>query len=234
MKVQNIISAHIAKINRASQPGFTIIELMIAATVFAVILLVAQTSFVQIGHLFYRGVSITTTQDTAHNIYQDVSGNFQNAPSVNGGRFSSAGGYDYYCIGNIRYTYHIDRQVDTDGASDHSASGNFGILKDELQGTGGACEKPCAESASSCPGGVKFNNPVELLGDKMRVEQFDITQQTSTSNLYMISIVIAYGEQDTLTYATPSDLSTVQCKVDVNNSFCAVGKVQTAIYKGLR
>lgn len=213
--------------------GFTIVELMIATAVFAIVLLIAQTSFVQIGHLFYRGVSITNTQEAADHVFQDINGNFQAAGSLDGAKNSSAGGYDYYCIGNTRYTYRINNQVNSGGAVNHSStSGNFGILKDTMQGTGLECPAPCDDAAPSCASGAPLRNPVEMLGDKMRVEQFDITQSTTTSNLYSVSIVIAYGNDDTLTYSTPGDYSTAQCQSDVKNSFCAVSKIHTSVYKG--
>lgn len=229
-----------SKMKRADGQGFTIVELLIATAVFAVVLLVAQVSFVQIGHLFYKGVSITQTQDTADHIFQDVSGNFQTAASVN---YSPPGStYHYICIGNTRYTYNINREVDTTASqADHSpydpvtkAGGNFGILKDVLHGGGGACATPCNDTSSaSCPAGsVKLTNPVELLGNKMRVEQFDVSQIAPTSNLYRISIVLAYGDDDTLTYKDSGDFSTVTCQGDSNNNFCAVSRINTSVYKG--
>jgi len=219
---------------RANGQGFTIVELLIATAVFTVVLLVAQTSFVRIGHLFYKGVSITQTQDVMDHLFQDISGNFQAAANVGGSQDSSSGGYDYYCIGGTRYTYRINHEITDTGSTDHSPSGNFGILKDTLPGSTGACATPCADTgAGTCPSGtVKLNNPVELLGDKMRVEKFDINQSTTTSNLYNISIVIAYGNDDTLTYSNPSDYSTVSCQGDVQNNFCAVSRINTAVYKG--
>lgn len=219
--------------NARQNPGFTIVELMIATTIFAVILIIAQTMFVQIGHLFYRGVSITNTQEVADHIYQEVSGNFQTAPGFDGAQDSSAGGYDYYCIGHSRYTYRIDHELDTSQPQTHAADGNFGILKDTLSGTGSECSAPCDDASPTCVGGVPLNNPVELLGDKMRVEEFDVSQPVPTSNLFNVSIVLAYGDSDTLTYTSPGDLSTVTCKSSYNNNFCAVSKVQTAVYKGI-
>jgi prepilin-type N-terminal cleavage/methylation domain-containing protein len=231
-----------------NKQGFTVVELLIATAVFAVVLLVAQTSFVQIGHLFYRGVSISQTQDTADHIFQDINGNFQTAPNVSVNY--SATGYDYYCIGNARYTYRIDNEIDrgTATANHSSTTGNYGILKDTLPGSGSACATPCDDtSGASCPAGtVKLRNPVELLGDRMRVEQFDICQSTTTSNLYNVAIVLAYGDQNTLTYtssATPlkepcqvtppgSYYASVACQGDNNNSFCAVSRINTAVYKG--
>jgi prepilin-type N-terminal cleavage/methylation domain-containing protein len=215
--------------------GFTIVELLIATAVFAVVLLVAQASFVQIGHLFYRGVSINQTQDAADHIFQDINGNFQTAPNVGGSVNSSAGGYDYYCIGNTRYTYRINNEVDTSAATaDHSPSGNYGILKDILPGAGAQCATPCNDtSAVPCPSGtVRLNSPAELLGNKMRIEKFNVTQSTPTSSLYNVSIVLAYGDDNTLTYHTPGDYSTVACQGDAHNDFCAVSSVNTAVYKG--
>lgn len=221
--------------------GFTIVELLIATAVFAVVLLVAQASFVQIGHLFYRGVSINQTQDAADHIFQDINGNFQTAPNVGGSVNSPAGGYDYYCIGNTRYTYNINYEVDTSAAPNHApydqtthTGGNYGILKDTLPGAGAQCATPCNDtSGSPCPSGtVKLNNPAELLGNKMRIEQFDVTESTPTSNLYNVSIILAYGDDNTLTYRTPGDYSTVTCQGDSSNDFCAVSSVNTAVYKG--
>lgn len=217
---------------KRSTAGFTITELMIATTVFAVVLVIAQTMFVQIGHLFYRGVSITNTQDVANHIFQDINGNFQNATGFQSYRNSSAGGYDYYCIGHTRYTYRIDNQVHTDQAATHSATtGNFGIVKDTLHGTGDECAPPCDDVSPTCDN--PLNNPVELLGDKMRVEQFNIIQPVSTSNLYNVKIVIAYGDTNALTYRTAGDLSTVSCQGDHNNNFCAVSQINTAVYRGI-
>jgi prepilin-type N-terminal cleavage/methylation domain-containing protein len=239
--------------NKKMSSGFTIVELLIATAVFAVVLLVAQASFVQIGHLFYRGVSINQTQDAADHIFQDINGNFQTAPSVDGSVKSATGGYNYYCIGNTRYTYTINQEVDTSAPASHApynsttkTGGNYGILKDILPGAGAACETPCDDlSGSPCPANsAKLSNPSEILGNRMRLERFDICQSTTTSNLYNVNIVLAYGDDSTLKYTStlaPSDMkcqtgqtyySSVQCQGDTHNDFCAVSSIITAVYKG--
>lgn len=228
----------IAKMRKPSQKGFTIVEIMIATAVFSVVLLAATAGFIEVGHLFYKGVSITNTQEVANHIFQDVNGNFQTAANVSATQ-NGPSGYDYYCVGSSRYTYILNNEVNvSDSGPNHqvaNAGGNFGILKDVLPG-GSACAAPCDDlnaSVTCVPGSVKFNNPVELLGSKMRVEQFDIEQSTTTSNLYNISIILAYGDDDVLTYSSPNDLSTVSCNSDSNTQqFCSVSRVQTAVYKG--
>jgi prepilin-type N-terminal cleavage/methylation domain-containing protein len=63
------------------EDGFTIIELLIATTVFSVVLVGALAGFLEIGKLFYKGVSTTSTQSIANEVLQDVSGQFQSAAS---------------------------------------------------------------------------------------------------------------------------------------------------------
>jgi prepilin-type N-terminal cleavage/methylation domain-containing protein len=213
--------------------GFTVVELLIATAVFSVVLLVAQTSFVRIGHLFYKGVTITQTQDVAAHIFQDINGNFQNAPNVGGSQNSASGGYDYLCVGNARYTYRINNEINTDNAVNHSPSGNYGILKDVLPGSGSQCAAPCDQASGNCTAAsmAPLNNPTELLGNNMRVEKFAINQSTSTSNLYTVEIILAYGDDNALTYTTAGDYSTVACQGDVENNFCAVSHINTAMLR---
>lgn len=191
-----------------------------------------MASFYQIGRLFYKGVSVTQTQSISQQIFSDINGNFQTAESVSSR--TSTTGYRFYCIGNSRYTYNIDKQVNSDASPDHSGTnGNYGILKDVLSGNG--CAPPCDDlSSSSCPAGsVKFNKPVELLGHNMRVEKFTIAPIANNVNLYAVSFIIAYGDATNLSYTTANDFSTVKCASSgQGQEFCAVNKVDTSVYLG--
>lgn len=217
--------------------GFTIAELMIATAVFSVVLLVALAGFLDIGHLFYKGVTTTQTGGTANQIFTDLTGNFQTATNVTNAQ--SANGYTYYCIGNSRYTYNIGQRVTSVAASHASPSsgGNFGLLKDTLAGTNNACATPCDDinTGNSCPSGaVRLNNPTELLGDQMRLEQFSIQPNAGVSlNFYNVSIIIAYGDDSVLNYTTQGDPTTVYCAGKTNiQEFCSVSKLDTGVYRG--
>jgi hypothetical protein len=211
------------------------VEVSIASTVFSIVLLVALTSFFTIGRLFYKGVSITQTQDAITQLYQDINGNFQSAASISPPQ--TGNGYSYYCVGNARYTYKIHNMVSLDVAPDHAPNGNFGILKDILPGNSSACAVPCNDQGSTVcsPGTAKFDKPIELLGQKMRIEKFNI--QSNGASLYDISLVVAYGDDDVLEYAIPGpppDYSSVACKNDSSSQqFCSVSRLNTAIYRGL-
>jgi prepilin-type N-terminal cleavage/methylation domain-containing protein len=225
-----------------NQRGFTIAEVSIASAVFSMVLLVALALFFTIGKLFYKGVTISQTQDVAQQILQDVSGNFQTAtspPSI-----TNSAQYSYACIGQSRYTFNIGHQLNVNDPAYPShatpgTGGNFGLLKDILP-TNGSCGPPCNDIP---PLGVcgkpnsYFNNPTELLSQGMRIDNFSITG-TNTPNIYNVSVTIASGDDDSFTYSTPAppyDYSSAKCKSDANSDqFCSVVTETTALYQGFK
>ena len=219
--------------------GFTIIELLIATAVFSIVLMTALASFLQIGRLFYQGVSTTQTQTVVNQLFQDIVGNFQTAANISPAQSDGKpGGYTYYCIGNSRYTYNIGQRVILAGLPNHAqlaSGGNFGLLKDVLPGAT-ACATPCDDLGGSvCPAGaVPFKSPIEVLGDNMRLESFNLQQSPSVSpNFYNVSVVVAYGDDDLLNYTDPKDPSTVFCRGgSFNQQFCAVSRLDSGVYRG--
>lgn len=222
----------ISKMKIQDEHGFTLVELTIAATVFSVVLLTALAGFLLVSHLFYKGVSVSQTQEVANQVFQEINGNFQTAANISYS-FNAPSGYNYYCIGNTRYTFNINKKVQLDSTPDHSPGGSYGILKDVLPGST-ACGIPCSDTGGACAAGtVRLNNPTELLGDKMRVADFTVNNP-SGGNLYNVSLVIAYGDDEVLGYATPGTPSTVYCKGKsaADQQFCAVSRINTAVYRG--
>jgi prepilin-type N-terminal cleavage/methylation domain-containing protein len=235
------------------EQGFTIVELLMATTVFSLVLLGALAGFLQIGKLFYKGVSATSTQEAANQILQDVSGQFQSSASFTKvlpvGLAANAEvlpttdqstSYAYYCIGNTRYTYVIARDgthmVNFDSTSNHRPGGNFGVLKDTLPGSSG-CATPCNDDPSvtpTCPNGaVRFRSPVELLGDNMRLNAFYINSSATNSSLFNIRIIVAYGLDDAFTQNPPQ--TTIPPVCDSNSGidqFCSVTDLNTAVFRG--
>jgi len=228
-----IVAMRMAVNKRRDSGGFTIAEISIATAIFAVILLIAMAIFFGIGRIFYKGISVSQTQEATEQVYQDIAGNFQGASSVSIPT-GQPNGYYYYCIGNTRYTYNPNYEVDLNNPSpSHAAPGSggtFGILKDSLPG---GCATPCDDinPLTICsPPNVKFNNPVELLGQKMRVSQFSITPSANNPNLYKLDLVIAFGDDDVLDTTDPAN---PVCKTGVGSEFCSVNRIDTAIYQGL-
>lgn len=211
--------------------GFTIAELLIATAIFSVILTGALVGFIQIGRMFYKGVSLTQTQDTTKQVINSLRENIQLAANVSAPQ--SGGGYSYYCVGNHRYTYKLAQMVELSDTPNRTAAGNFGLLHDTLPGST-ACATPC--SASCDDGAVGFNKPTELLGNKMRLGRFDILQPdpAKTPDLYSLDVLVVYGADDVLSYTKQGDPSTAYCSGSLNNQqFCAVNRLSTSVYRGL-
>jgi prepilin-type N-terminal cleavage/methylation domain-containing protein len=213
------------------QSGFTIAELLIATAIFSVILTGALFGFIQIGRMFYKGVSVTQTQETTRQIVNTVKDNIQLAASVSSAQ--SGNGYSYYCVGNNRYTYSLGRKVELAASPNHNADGNFGLLYDKLPGST-ACATPCA---SNCPdASVAFREPIELLGNKMRLGRFDVVQAdpSKTPDLYKIDVYIIYGDDEILSYTDEDNPASAFCSGSLSiQQFCAVSKLSTTVYRGL-
>lgn len=216
-----------------SPKGFTIIELMIATSVFSIILLVALAGFTAIGRIFYKGITINQTQNVTNQILTDVTQNIQSAASISfsstSPHYLSGNGYSYYCIGGTRYTLNLQHQLDTTQAEDYSVGGNFGLVRDQLPGATG-CTAPCP-TATGCPvGTLSFNHPVEMLSNKMRLMKLDIA--SVNGQLYNVSVVVAFGDDSA--FSDPTDADKIACQGgQAAQAFCSVNRLSTGVYEGL-
>lgn len=87
--------------SKANQKGFTIIELIIATTVFSVVLLLCTFGLMQIGNVYYRGITSTRTQNVTRNIIDMVSQDIE--LSDNGIIATNPSVPSYFCAGHHRY-----------------------------------------------------------------------------------------------------------------------------------
>ena len=178
--------------NRSTrQQGFTIIELMVATAVFAVVLVLVTVGVLQISRLYYKGVTTANTQNVARNIIDVVSQSIQFSggpitPTSSGAATPSSP--KVFCLSNQRFTYDLGWQVvDSDpNASKHQAY--HGLVQDTLAG--------CTSSSTQ-----NLDTPVvsgrELLSPKMRLSKMNIIDLGS--NLYKIEVRVVYGDDDLLT-----------------------------------
>lgn len=221
-------------VNEQKQQGFTIVELLIASAVFSVVLIGALAGFLQIGRVFHKGTSTAATNETAKQILNDISDSVQTAASVSG--VQEGGGYKYYCIGNIRYTYYVGRAVDTSGTDSFITNNKYGLIKDFLPGSS-TCVPPCPQPPGVCADGhTRWVSPVELLGDNMRLQELKIQPNPTISpDYYTISVVVAYGDDDLLELETPSNPGSMRCRgtSSQGEQFCAVARFSTSLKRGM-
>jgi prepilin-type N-terminal cleavage/methylation domain-containing protein len=220
-----------------NQRGFTLVELMIATTVFSLVLLIASSAIVQIGRLYYKGIITVNTQETTRSIVEDISGALQLTkdkfvqstvafvPTV-----ATPFTTEAVCIGSSRYTYQIDRKVDD--------TNKHALWLDDIGS--GACVP------------VNLSGPLvngrELLGANMRLLRFDVTPPAAGTTVYKVSVRVAFGDNDLLsTYdntgttrveapaiTTKANEANGVCKSGVAGShFCAVSALDSSVINRL-
>ncbi|MCA9329677.1 prepilin-type N-terminal cleavage/methylation domain-containing protein [Candidatus Saccharibacteria bacterium] len=190
------------------QAGFTLVELLIATTVFSTILLLCTYGLIQVGNMMYKGRTSAHTQNMARSIIDDISQAIQyggrdlrtTVISADGSIIVGSEDTGAFCVGDKRYRYKINTIVG-DGDSDWGLIVDSGLT---------AC------SYDSVPGaGAK-----ELLANNMSITKFSLTK--STNDNYTINITVAYGAADT------RDASG-NCKSGAGSQFCAVSKQSTIV-----
>lgn len=229
---------------RTSAKGFTIVELMIATSVFAVILLIMTFGMLQVGRIYYKGLTLSRTQTAARGIMDQISQGIQ----FSGGPVTTTDGQDNldgttyaFCINNTRYTYMLGQEV-VDGtpvSAQHQT--NHGLVTDTLPSncnTAGPAYNPLSSiGASSLTAGQ-----TELLGPFMRLAKLDIANDPTRPTLYDVTIRVVYGDDDLLCSPSAGDCSDpmatpvpnsadATCKGAVGGQFCAVSELSTVVEK---
>lgn len=89
--------------------GFTILELLISTTVFSVILLLCTFGLIQVGRNYYRGATITRTQNVARSVMSTLTQSIQFGaePGTTLPPPSSNPTFGTFCIGSLGYTYSL-------------------------------------------------------------------------------------------------------------------------------
>ena len=203
--------------------GFTIIELLIATAVFSIVLLVISAAIIQIGRIYYKGITSARTQEVTRSVIDDVSQTIQ----FTAGSISSGTGA--LCVGNQRYSFDLGKQR---AGSQHSL-----VVDDASAGC-----SPVPQNLTGIPAAPAGR---ELLGDKMRLANFAVSQ-VGTTNSYNVIIRVVYGDNDLLCSPTVSGSCTsnavmsdfakpdLTCKsIRSGTQFCAVSELSTIVERRL-
>ena len=215
--------------NSTPVAGFTILELMIAAMVFAVILLIVATGTISFTNSYYSGITRSNVQSVARSIMSEVSqsiefsttGSLYTLSPVNVG----TGVVDGYCIANTMYSYELGIEVVSPPSSSSTDDQGYHGLEVDSNAKCSSGASPNLSQNQGLPQHVQ-----ELLNQHMRLGTFDITQQSG--NLYIIHIRVIYGDNVVLNNI-PASLgdplwSSVGC-VSNAGSFCAVSDLTTSV-----
>lgn len=226
-------------IKRTNNAGFTIVELMIATVVFSVLLVVIAGAMIQIGRLYYKGVTAARTQEVARSVMTDITqalqfnnGTFNDGVTVTPSDDDASGGF---CVGDRLYSYRYGQLV---------ASGKHALVSRSVAGG-------CSD-ASLATSNLRDNNldsvDRELLGADMRLAKIDVNQ-LSDGKSYEVTVRVVYGADDLM---CDPDLNNCDPNVELNaqqisaarnlscksvrsgSQFCAVSELSTIVERRLQ
>lgn len=202
--------------------GFTILELMIATTVFSVIMLLCTYGMIQIGRTYYKGATLARTQNTARAVMDNITQAIQYGSAVpvndigapttpNGAVVSSTASSGVFCVGSNQYTF----------THDQVSGSNHGLVVDTsslLNCTAQPLPSPTISGK-------------ELLGENMRLTKFQILNTTGSD--YHILLKITYGNDADIELDPTKPTVYGNCKGGLGSQFCASSQLATTVHRRL-
>ena len=221
-----------------SQQGFTIVEFMVATMVFSVVLLATTAAILHISRIYQRSIHQSNTQAATRSLVDAASQavQFSSGTVTQGG----TGATLHYCAGNKQILYVLGRQVSTTG-----------VPANPLRTFHGAIFRPNNNCASTDIRITNISNDVEkeLLGNRMRLVNFQISNVSGSDDLYTVTARVAYGDDDLLcSPAVPGSCNRnssamsqtnllsrrdLQCKPGTGSEYCAVSELTTTVQRRL-
>lgn len=206
--------------------GFTIIELMIATSVFAVVLLLIATGILQIGKTYYKGVAQARTQSVARNVIDEISRGIQfsgGGSSVTARLMDPSNTTYGICINDIVYEFALDTILDPSGGAGKSQR----VLLAHRGSCSGFNSGSLTNIVATPPPLMAGDVNRELLGEGMRLLELNVTG----TNPYTVTVVVALvTDNNLLTGSAPYNANTL-CKGGTGQEFCAVSKLETIVQK---
>ena len=205
--------------------GFTILELMLASTIFAMILLVIAVGVIRVSTDYYRGITSSKTQSATQVVMSEVSQaiEFGRNITVLPANGSGAAGL---CIDNVLYSYQIGQEIVDSSPNSALHQGYHALVASPANGCS-AGTLPALPTTPTLPSGSR-----ELLGRYMRLANFTIS---NSGDVYTIHITVIYGDDDLLTPAISSSTNwaSEQCAGGDGSQFCAVSDLTTTVQQRL-
>lgn len=165
--------------------GFTIVEFLIASTVFTIVLVTALGLIVSFTRHFYKAVNSSTTQSGARTIITAVSNAIEFAPqdSIVTSASNNSTGVDSYCIGYTQFDYKL--------YAEQGYNSKNAIWETNSAIPNGTCTTNSTPQSTS----------IILLSNNMRLINFNVSpvaQDCLDQCNYRVTAVVAYGNNSVL------------------------------------
>lgn len=167
-----------------NQNGFTLVELMLATSIFTLVMIIATTGFIAINRTFTRGLIRKQLAENIQQVTADVtsiirthnqSGGVVTCSATSGG--SCPSGWNALCFSGARYIW----------------KDSGGMYKDYKK-----CNDP------------DFSTKTELVDARFKVQNLSVS--SSSDNLFNIHGVISTSDPEALSQNPVTDPDTLSCK----------------------
>src|SRR3989344_1450589 len=148
--------------------GFTIIELMIATTVFSLVLLLCTYGLIQVSRVYYKGVTSGRVQETLRTVTDNVTRviQFSGGTVVPPPTTTTNGTPFVFCIDDQRYSVVTDRQLVEGNPNETQSQISHVLVVDTFPG--------CNSSSAPQDLTQAAISGQELLSPNMRLSKFEI------------------------------------------------------------
>lgn len=218
---------------KKDKKGFTLVELLLAMAVFSFVLTICLAAFIQINRLYYRGISISKSQETARNLVTELTGRIQAGTVSFPSRplqpidFPDATRHHqaYFCIGDVVYYYKLAVRATDIPAAVASApqQGGRHIL------TRWTAPNFCTTAEPPTVNDFRVGaRAVELVDDNTSLHHFTVTGSR-------IEMTIAYGSPDLIDPASlgpvgsNGDSPDIRCNGGRDVTFCGISQLETEV-----
>lgn len=204
---------------RNNQKAFTIIELLIASTVFSMIILGACAAIIQMSRLYYKGIIVSRTQTAGRNLAESIAREIQfQGGTITQTTYEPSPGFKTKVIGigDTRYKLALNKR--------QSGEIKNAIVK--------YIEYGAITSGPDLNTGLDSNNYRNMLANNMQIVNLNVESVNGASapGLYKVEVIITYGDDDLL--ENPTDPLSVTCKGNIAGSqWCSVVKYNTMVFQ---
>lgn len=221
---------------KKQQQGFTLVELMIASSVFVVILTISMNGFATMARFYQRGLYANRTQQTVRDVVAEIGATLQGTGGDVDTGSVSAGGvtFNTICIDTVRYMYRTESYNIASGepsANVYEITGKYNsgqesdnvLISDTLQ------------SKYSCSAPINSGSARVLLDQGFRLINFSVKQpaDAALAPIYNITmnLVFSAGNNDSASTSPDSDYY-YQVPVTPNDGYaaCKGGRGRTYCY----
>ena len=220
------------KIQNFNPKGFTIIELLVATSIFSAILLVLTQVVIRLSGTYYHGVIQNQTLNVAKNITNNIVQQIQFTGGdiifpPNPTNWSSGirdpqllGHESYLCIGSNQYVYQLGGRFDN-----VSAKGALALSYNPQCSNVGPQIQP--NNKWDFRGNISSNYYVDLIPQGMRLAIFQVSPQFG--DLYKVEVMVAYGADGDGSNGSGYDSTHKKCYT--GSYYCATTDLVTYVEK---